>query len=303
MTLMYLLVLGIGMLMPVQASINSRLAVSLKSPYRSALIVFGVASLSLILLLVLTGQTPWPSPAQISQLPPWMWMAGIFTVSGTTLNIIVFPRIGSLNSVILPLLGQISMSLMIEHFGLFANDIAAVTFRDLLLLALFIVGVYIVLAKDRTSSVKKSPVGIYHLLAVVSGALMAIQVTITASLTQAINNSWLAALVSFLVGFVLLYILNSYRDRTLNPLGMLKIAKLPLPLYSGGLLQVGFLLGNALAVAQIGPAMMTLYSLMGRLVTGVIIDHYGWMHLDRRPIRFHQIIGLMIILGVVLLLG
>lgn len=303
MFLMYSLVLGIGLLMPVQASINSRLAVTLESPYRSALILFGTASLTLIILLLVSGDSLVPSQAHIESLPAWMWLAGFFTVSGTTLAIIVFPKIGSLNSVILPLLGQISMSLLVEHFGLFANAVSPVALRDLVLLAIFVLGVYAVLAKDQQRPAHKTTLGIYHLMAVLSGALMATQVTITASLGQALNNGRQAALVSFFLGFVLLFALNAYRDQTFNPFSQIRFSKIPLPLYSGGLLQVGFLLGNALAVAQIGPAMMTLYSLLGRLVSGVAIDHYGWMHLDRRPIQGQQIIGLVIIVATVLLLG
>lgn len=50
-----------------------------------------------------------------------MWFAGLFGVIFMTGNILPLPRLGSLQTVLMPVLGQITMGLLIDQFGWLGN--------------------------------------------------------------------------------------------------------------------------------------------------------------------------------------
>ena len=51
--------------------------------------------------------------------PWWIWIGGALGVIYLTGNIVLFPKLGSVQTVIMPILGQIVMSMLIDNFGWF----------------------------------------------------------------------------------------------------------------------------------------------------------------------------------------
>ena len=207
----YLLGILAGCCLPLQTSVNARLRGRTGSPYSAALISFIVGLVFLALLLVVTGEgvaLPWGT---LFDLPAWIWLGGVCGVIFLTLNILLFPRIGSVQTVILPTLGQILMGLIVDNFGLFRGVQVPLSVLRLAGAVLVIAGVVIVtLAKARhsegASAARARGLIFWQIAGVAGGMLSATQTAVNGYLGKAIDSSLKASLVSFLVGTLLLII-------------------------------------------------------------------------------------------------
>ncbi|MFT8871904.1 MAG: DMT family transporter [Sporolactobacillus sp.] len=118
---MFTLIIGIvtGIILPLQTAISVKLRKALRSPLRAALATFFIAAFFLGLLLTVSGHSLLIDQQLIRQQPWWVWIGGFLGVIYVTGNIILFPRLGSVHTVIMPVLGQIMMSMLIDDFGWF----------------------------------------------------------------------------------------------------------------------------------------------------------------------------------------
>jgi len=57
----------------------------------------------------------------IAAAPPWILFGGAFAVVFVTGNVLLMPRLGAVQKVILPALGQIIMGTLIDTFGWFES--------------------------------------------------------------------------------------------------------------------------------------------------------------------------------------
>ncbi len=115
-TLFYLLALAVGVCISMQVGMNVTLRGVLSSPMVAALISFLVGSLSLLLLILVTG-APWPARAQLGTVPWWAWLGGVMGAFYVASSIIVGPRLGAAALLALVVLGQLVTSLALDHFG------------------------------------------------------------------------------------------------------------------------------------------------------------------------------------------
>lgn len=116
---------GVGL--PIQTSVNTRLRKKVGSPFNAALVSFLVGLLFLSALLLVTGQGLHIPFAQLLNEPAWIWIGGICGVMFLTGNILLFPKLGGVQTVVLPVLGQILMGLTIDNFGLFYSQQTSLT--------------------------------------------------------------------------------------------------------------------------------------------------------------------------------
>ena len=75
-----------------------------------------------------------------------MWFAGLFGVIFMTGNILLLPRLGSLQTVLMPVLGQITMGLLIDQFGWLGNPRHPMTMARAAGLVLAVLGVLLAVA-------------------------------------------------------------------------------------------------------------------------------------------------------------
>lgn len=117
----YLFAFLIGIFIPLQSILNGQLRVAANSPVIASFISFAVGTI-LLLIITLTVQKKLVVPRKDSKgnkLPFWIYSGGFFgilVVGGTTLIIGV---LGSLLTTSLFLTGQLIISTLIDHFGLF----------------------------------------------------------------------------------------------------------------------------------------------------------------------------------------
>lgn len=110
-----LMALAIGMLLPLQGLVNARLSAQVGGPIVASFVSFLVGTVLLGVYLLLT-RTPL-AIAGTGKLPPWIWAGGLLGalyVAGFTL---LMPRLGAASLVCLAILGQVTASLLFDHFG------------------------------------------------------------------------------------------------------------------------------------------------------------------------------------------
>lgn len=307
-----LMILG-GALLPIQTTFNSRLRESVGSPFLSSLASFAGGTLFLLVLSTVLEGSFWFSPADVTGQPTWIWAGGLLGVIGLTTNIFIFPKLGGVQSVILPITGQILMGLIIDQFGLFHAPQTSLTAPWLVGAALVLAGVLAAVLLGRRD---KAPAGSaqrqgvsapgsllgWQGLAIFTGFLMALQSPINAHLGTLIGSGMKAALVSFAVGtlallFLALVLRLKFRVRvpagkTTNPLWM----------WAGGPLGAIFVTFNALFVPVLGAGSTIMAALTGMVTASLIVDKFGIFEARRRPVAALQVAGIAVMLAGVALI-
>lgn len=309
-----LMILG-GALLPVQTTFNSRLREAVGSPFLSSLASFTGGTLFLVLLALLVDGAFWFSPADALGQPAWIWAGGLLGVIGLTTNIFIFPKLGGVQSVILPITGQILMGLIIDQFGLFEAPQEQLTPLRAAGAALVLGGVLaaVLLGRNRKRGVTPvvpaataagAPAGVlgWQVLAVATGFLMATQSAINAHLGSAIGSGVKAALVSFTVGTLALLVIVlalRLRFRVTVPAGK---ASNPAWMWGGGPLGAIFVTLNALFVPVLGAGSTIVASLTGMITASLIVDRFGIFEARKRPVRPLQVAGILVMLAGVALI-
>lgn len=127
-----------GAAVPFQGAINGHLGRGLGHPLWATLASL-LVSLIVLLPLMLAMRLPLPGLTFIKQAPLWMWSGGIFGVCFVSLALILLPKLGASGFVALAMAGQILVSLVFDHFGLFGLEAKALN-APRLLGALMLVG-------------------------------------------------------------------------------------------------------------------------------------------------------------------
>lgn len=143
--ILYLLltVLG-GAAMGVQSPVNAALGKRIGA-LEAGLVSFSIGTVLLLVLVLFFGH------GQISgaaQAPKWELIGGALGVFLVVTLIITTPKLGVLVALMAALVGQMIVSTIVDHYGLFAVDIAPVNWERLLGLGLLLLGmVFIVKSK------------------------------------------------------------------------------------------------------------------------------------------------------------
>lgn len=106
-----------GLLVPIQTAANSRLRATVGEAYLSTLISFSVSTLFLLTVALVAGISVFPTEEMLHAAPWWSWLGGIcgaITVYG---NAWLIPKIGAGLFTMLLLIGQLSLSLLMEQRG------------------------------------------------------------------------------------------------------------------------------------------------------------------------------------------
>lgn len=121
MSSLHALVLGAlaffaGVAISLQAPINAVAGERLGHPLGAATLSFIVGTLCLIVVTLLTApnQIGWGSA---QSLPPLLWLGGVLGAFYVTIAIVLAPAIGVGALITLVLAGQVTASLVIDHYG------------------------------------------------------------------------------------------------------------------------------------------------------------------------------------------
>lgn len=105
----------IGAVLPLQGLINARLGGQVGGPVSAAFVSFLVGTLMLGLYLLAT-RTPVTLHGSL-RLPAWVWAGGVFGAIYVACFTLLLPRVGAAAMICLAVLGQVTASLLLDHYG------------------------------------------------------------------------------------------------------------------------------------------------------------------------------------------
>ena len=319
------LLAGAGL--PLQTSVNTRLRRALGSPFASSLLSFAIGTAAL-LLVVLAARAPLVPPAATFAEPAWIWLGGVFGVTFLTLNILMLPRLGAIQTAIFPIVGQVLAGLVIDATGLFRAPPADLTVLRALGGALVVAGAVGVtlagrypLASTRRAggelgraldaaggagTASSAGAWAWRLAGLGTGMLSAAQTAINGHLGLVVGSPLTAAFLSFVIGSSILLVLNTalrtYRYLPRDAEGTRLPVRGPWWMWTGGLLGAVFVSVNAGLAPILGTGVTVVLVLLGNLTASVVVDHVGALGNPRRPVMWRHVAALAVLVaGIVLI--
>ena len=258
-------VLACGGLLGLQARINGELGARVGSALDAATVSFGGGTLVLLLLVGLSAQhraAVW----RLRRAPTrwWWWVAG--GVAGATvvaLTAEAVPQIGVALVTVCVVAGTAVGGLGVDQLGLGPGGRKPVTALRVTGAALAVAAVTLGAVGDRHAAVR--PLLFAGLF--LAGAGSALQQAANGQLRRAAMNAWVAGLISFAVGTVVLLVAASSS-------GDLGGRHWPRQwwLYTGGPMGVVFIVTAAALVHRLGVLTVSLATVAGQLVAAVVLD-------------------------------
>ncbi|MDR3241234.1 MAG: DMT family transporter [Lactobacillaceae bacterium] len=310
--MLYIIGLLAGFILANQSPINAKLGAIFKSPFRSSLISFLVGTVFLSLTYFISGQHANNLLTIAGQNPWWIWTGGIFGFFYLTSNILMFPKLGAIQTIILPILGQVLMGEAIDTFGLFGAERMPLGMMKIFgILALFVgIFVAVVLVNLRESKREEQidekgetsvELNLWRVWGVVAGALSAIQQAVNGHLGQALGSPVASSVVSFVVGTVVIFVVVLVRDKSFKPTG-LSLKGQPWWIFLGGIMGALFVLASAYLVPKLGAGITVTLGLFGSIIGSMFVSQFGLWRSFKNRVTLIQIIGIVIMAaGVVLI--
>ena len=291
----------LGFLTPIQTAANSRLRQSVVSPMVASLVSFSVGTLFLAIIVLCEKGSLLIESELIERLPWWAWCGGLCGLWGLTVNIIIFPKLGAVQTALMPMLGQIGMGIVIDSLGLLQSPIFPFTLRRALALMILLAGILMIVMRKEKST-NKSNLLIWQLIGISGGAVFAMQPSMNSLLSIGLFSSVHAAFVSFLTATIMLLLLVVLipRDRVNIP----KIFSFNRPWWSwlGGIIGGTFVTGFAFFASKTGVGILLVTSICGMLTNSLIIDKFGLLGAVKKHIGPMQCIGLvLVVIGIIIL--
>jgi bacterial/archaeal transporter family-2 protein len=136
------LLAGAGLV--VQVGMNARIGAALAGSTGAAAAVNFAVGLAGLLAFLLATQVPLPTRTQMGAVPAWAWFGGLLGAFYVCTATFVGPRIGALLLLALTLAGQMTASLVVDHYGLLGFAQHPVTLTKLAGVALLVAGIVLV---------------------------------------------------------------------------------------------------------------------------------------------------------------
>lgn len=299
------ILMGLGL--PLQTGINARLTHKLGSPYNASFVSFIIAFIFLLLLVFITEQNYFIPFGELAGEPLWIWMGGVCGVIFLTGNIVLFARLGGVQTVIFPVLGQILMGLIIDNFGLFYAPQTDLTLLRILGAILVLLGVINVVMAKKTpdnnllNKPKRQHTLLWQIFGIISGMLSTVQTAVNGHLGIILASPVKAAVISFIIGIALLAVICVIILLQRKTVPALRIKprrreNYPWWIWLGGILGGLFVLTNAYLSNIIGTGMTIIAILIGSTSGGLIIDCFGLLGSERKPVGMRQIFGIIIMI-------
>ncbi len=140
---------------------------------------------------------------------------------------------------------------------------------------------------------------LYAFLPFVGGAMIAAQAPVNARLRVVLGSQFGSAVVSFVVGLVLL--LGAMVAAGQGG-GLAAVGSGPWWAYLGGLFGAVFVVATLVASPRIGVTVTFVAAIAGQIILSSLIDRYGWFGVDAIPLTWERVTALVLILVSLVLL-
>lgn len=305
-TVLILMVLGViaGSLLPLQNAINTRIAKVLHSVILATTVSFLMGTIFLGLIFLLSS--PSPSWATIfAQQPIWIWFGGVFGIIFFMTLILQMKYFGASVAIVFAVCGQVIGGLIIDTFGLLEVKAQALTLPHLLGAILVIIGAIAVTIagskkKQGGPHTEVSPTLriLLPIAGVAAGCLSAAQTAVNGRLGLVLASPVSSAFVSFATGTISLFVIVIIVTILSRSKESINYTEAPWWMWvSGGILGSIFILTNAMDAPLLGTSLTVSVVLLGQIIGGLAIDHYGVLGTVIRSVTAKRIIGAALVLG------
>ncbi len=291
-----IMALLMGMLVPVQTAANARMRASVGPAFVVTLVSFAVSSLLLTLVSVARGIPLLPSAVQAAAVPWWGWTGGILALFTITVTICLFRALGQLQTAILPLLGQLLFSLVIDHYGLFGS--VRIPFSAMRAVAMLLLtgGVSLVVVPGRGKKKEAQRLTVRHaplwqLTGIVAGCLMASIGAIYGRLGSCLGSAVQASAVSFLIATCIIAAACMVNGKIACVRKSFAKGN-PWWMWLGGVCGAVSVFGNAWLIPQLGTGAFFMALLLGQMSLSLLMEGCGWMGAMKRRATFMQFVGI-----------
>jgi transporter family-2 protein len=136
--------LFIGAILPVQAVLNTKLGKQTGGPMISSLLSFLVGLIGLFIINLVVNYSALSNMKPLSVSPWYVWMGGLLGAVYVCVIIFVNQQQGVALTFALVVAGQIFISLLIDHFGLFGSIVRPVSIPKIIGALLIIAGLVLI---------------------------------------------------------------------------------------------------------------------------------------------------------------
>ncbi len=144
--ILVVITLLIGSIFPFQAVLNSRLGSALNNPLLAAFVSFFTGTCILFVLLLIT-RVEAPTLKELQDVPGYLYLGGLIGITLIVMYIIMAPLIGVANAIMAAIVGQLIMSIIIDHYGLLNMPVISINPARLLGAGLLLAGLYLIQKK------------------------------------------------------------------------------------------------------------------------------------------------------------
>lgn len=261
---------SIGAMTAVQARINGVLGVRIDDGIVAGLISFSVGLVVLIAVMLAlpsgrAGAARLLTGIRSRTIPFWMLLGGTCGALTVTTQGLVAGVLGVSLFTVGVVAGQTLHGLLLDRIGVGPSGVVAITAGRAIGGALALAAVGVSLAGDVLAT---SPLWLL-LLPFAAGAGIAWQAAANGRLARRVASPLTATLTSFVAGTV---VLLAAAGISISTIGMPEALPAEPWLYAGGLLGFAYILLGAWLVPYTGVLLLGLGSVLGQLVTSVVID-------------------------------
>lgn len=303
--MLILAAMAVGAVIPAQTAVNSRLRTSVGAPLPTSFYSFTVAFLCAVTLAVAISGFRWDFAAAGAE-PWWVWIGGVMGTVFLTGNVLLFPRLGSVETVVIPILGQVIMALVIDQFGFFGAPQTEASALRLLGAVVVLAGIVCihVLRHNSDGAIRSHAGGGslwgWRAFGVFMGMCSATQTAANGYLGTVLGSSIQAGAVNLAVGATLLFLL-SLTFRSSRQALLSTIEPGPWWMWLGGVFGAIFVVGMATLAPIIGTGATVIGQLAGTIICGQVIERFGFFGSPKTPLHANRVVGLVLVfIGAVL---
>lgn len=288
-----------GNVLPTQTSINACLRKQVNNPLLVTLVSYIATILTFTAALLLTEGRLYFPLMRLAGQPFWVWLPGFLGVIFLAGNILLFPKLGGVKTVICTATGQVLMGLLVDHFALFGAAERIATLPRIAGAVLALCGVATAaLAKQPEDGNEKLQLSdaLWCIFGVLIGMDNAAQSAINAHVGVIMEHPMKATMVSSLeaIPWVLLTLLLTVKHAPIHFSGF-RDAK-PWMLL-GGCFGGAYILSNAWLTPKIGASPTVISLLIGSTLGSSVIDHFGFFRAQKHPMTAIKLLGIVLILA------
>ena len=284
MVLVFPLAIAVGFILPVQSAMNTRLKVSVGTTLAASFVAYALGTIFLG-AFVAAGRMPVLPGADA---PWWSYTSGALGVLALVTVILIFPKVGAVETVVLPVAGKIVSGLLIDHFGWFNSPVQPISVWRVLGGCLAGAGMIIAFYARGRGSAK--PALVWRFLGVLVGVYAAVQAAVNGNLNKALGSSISSGLITFGTGALLLLVLMAFTWQWPK-----RQEPGPVWMWLGGPVGALFVAGMAGLVPKLGTGVSLMVVLIGQLLGSMTIEQFGLFGAQKTPVGIVQLAGVAVV--------